>query len=63
MARNCRTRSCATRLSGPQIHAAYLNIDGRRSALIQHGIHQAARLKVGAQLGEFAGDPSRTSSM
>jgi len=39
------------------IHAAHLNINGRRRALIQNGIDQTSRLKVGAQLGKLAGDP------
>ncbi len=44
-------------IDGRQIQPAYLHVDRRGHALVQHGIHQAAGLEVGAQLRHFLGDP------
>ena len=39
-----------------QVHAAHLDINGSRHSLIENGIHQAAGLKIGAQLGHLPGN-------
>ena len=41
------------RVVGAQVGAGHLDVDGRRQAEVQHGVHQAAGLKVRAELRQL----------